>query len=70
MATGALQNTSFYEASLIDRIPAGIDDVRLESIQCVILTSPVQPCGSIPGTTLTPVPSPTAPRCTAGRWAT
>ena len=29
VATGALQDTSFFEASLIDRIPAGIDDVRL-----------------------------------------
>ena len=58
VATGALQNTAFYEASLIDRIPSGIDDVRLESIQCVILTTPNQPCGSIPGTALTPVPQP------------
>ena len=58
VATGALQNTAFFEASLIDRIPAGIDDVRLESVECLILTSPVQPCGSVPGTTLTPVPQP------------
>lgn len=59
VATGALQNTSFYEASLIDRIPAGIADVQLESVECVILTSPVQSC-PLTGTpaTLTPVPQP------------
>ena len=56
VATGALQNTSFFEASLIDRVPAGIADVQLESIECVILASPVQSCGLIPGTALTPVP--------------
>ena len=57
VATGALQNTSFFEASLIDRVPAGIADVRLESVECVILTSPVQTC-PVTGTptTLTPVP--------------
>ena len=59
VATGALQNTSFFEASLIDRIPAGIADVQLESLECVILTSPVQSC-PLTGTptTLTPVPQP------------
>ena len=49
MATGALQNTTFFEASLIDRIPAGIADVRLESIECLELTGPVRSCGARPG---------------------
>ena len=56
VATGALENTSFFEASLVDRIPAGIADVQLASIECLELTGPVRSCGTLTGTALTPVP--------------
>ena len=58
VATGALENITFYNASLIDRIPAGIADVQLVSLECVVLTTPVTTCGSTPATALTPVPQP------------
>jgi uncharacterized repeat protein (TIGR01451 family) len=58
VTTAAFENTSLFEASLIDRIPSGIDDVRLESVECIIVTTPVQSCGAATGTPLTPVPQP------------
>ncbi len=58
VTTGALQDTVFYDASVIDRIPAGIDDVRLESIRCVILGTPGGSCGDGGGTVLPAVPQP------------
>lgn len=41
-------NTTFYDLSLIDQLPAGIDDVTISSYVCHVVTVPVQDCTATP----------------------
>lgn len=49
-------NTVFYDGALLDDYPDGIGDRQLQSVTCVVLSSPTAPCATpLPMTPLTPV---------------
>ncbi|GIG22363.1 hypothetical protein Cch01nite_30870 [Cellulomonas chitinilytica] len=50
-------NTVFYDGSVIDQLPAGIEGAEITSVSCEILTTPTTPC-TLNATPLADAPGP------------